>query len=482
MQKLLMVVVYCCAASAWADVPLFYEGFDYPDGAPLSPVPVANDPNTPENESTDQNNPLNQGQLNVASGKRWFSAGTGLRPIAVTGNEYDAATGLPTPTGNSIAMTGGTGANGTSSRIEIPEEAHTGDRTIYWSGFYRVVNIDTLAGAPGLNQNEGGVFIAGFNNTAGPQSGNLTAIGAFLAIKRASANPDSPLFEKYYAGTATNSQANDCGPVAGWRCANRHFADYDPAMDPLATPGADATDLPTVYKETSPLHATRPKFEAVPLSQDETVFFVGSYQYLPGAADNDVARLWINPDPATFGRSEADLEMAMDWNVQAMSDTVEIFQPPGDPPPPAQNYPANDMTNVVTFFLRNIGGAPADSRFDELRIGYSWASVTDPMEAPPAVPGDYNGNGTVDAADYVVWRKNLGTNFQLANEVANTTPGMVTDEDYAAWRERFGATSGSASAIGAAVPEPAMMLLVLFGAGLSAFRSRGASRQFSGRI
>ena len=24
-------------------------------------------------------------------------------------------------------------------------------------------------------------------------------------------------------------------------------------------------------------------------------------------------------------------------------------------------------------------------------------------------PGDYNGNGTVDAADYVVWRKGLGT-------------------------------------------------------------------------
>jgi hypothetical protein len=27
----------------------------------------------------------------------------------------------------------------------------------------------------------------------------------------------------------------------------------------------------------------------------------------------------------------------------------------------------------------------------------------------PALPGDYNGDGTVDAADYVVWRKTLGT-------------------------------------------------------------------------
>ncbi|HJQ80670.1 MAG TPA: hypothetical protein VJ828_11975 [Lacipirellulaceae bacterium] len=476
MRTLTILAICCCAAQAWADVPLLYEGFDYPDGAPLSPAPLPNDPNTPENESTDQNNPANQGQLNVAANKYWFSAGGGLRPIVVAGNEYTAATNLPAPTGNSIALTGGSGANGASSRIEIPEEAHTGDRTIYWSGFYRVENIDTLAGAPGLGVNEGGVFIAGFNNTAGPQSGNLSAIGAFLAIKRASANPDSPLFRNYYAGTATNSQANDCGPVASWRCANRHFADYDPAMDPLVTPGADASDLPTVYQETSPLHATRPKFEAVPLAEGETVFFVGSYTYLPDAADNDIARLWINPDPTTFGRTEADLEMAMDWNVQAMSDTVETYQPPGDPPPPPLTYQANDMTNVVTFFLRNIGGAPTDSRFDELRIGYTWASVTDPMEPPMGVPGDYNGNGVVDAADYVLWRRNLGTNFQLANEVPDTTPGMVTDEDYAAWRERFGATSGSGTALAAAVPEPAGILLVLLAAGAGLFRSRGNGR------
>ena len=33
---------------------------------------------------------------------------------------------------------------------------------------------------------------------------------------------------------------------------------------------------------------------------------------------------------------------------------------------------------------------------------------------PAAVFGDYNKNGTVDAADYVVWRKTLGTTFVIA--------------------------------------------------------------------
>ena len=41
------------------------------------------------------------------------------------------------------------------------------------------------------------------------------------------------------------------------------------------------------------------------------------------------------------------------------------------------------------------------------------------LPAPPGVPGDYNDNGIVDAADYVLWR-NGGP---LENEVATTELG-----------------------------------------------------------
>ena len=78
------------------------------------------------------------------------------------------------------------------------------------------------------------------------------------------------------------------------------------------------------------------------------------------------------------------------------------------------------------------------------------------------VPGDYNGNGTVDAADYVLWR-NGGP---LAND---PTPG-VQPADYAFWRSHFGNTSGSGSADlarASAVPEPASCLLVILAAGAS---------------
>ena len=74
------------------------------------------------------------------------------------------------------------------------------------------------------------------------------------------------------------------------------------------------------------------------------------------------------------------------------------------------------------------------------------------------VAGDYNGNGVVDAADYVLWR-NGGP---LQNEV--NTPGVVDSSDYTAWRARFGNTSGAGSSLsGSAVPEPGTLALAALG-------------------
>lgn len=96
------------------------------------------------------------------------------------------------------------------------------------------------------------------------------------------------------------------------------------------------------------------------------------------------------------------------------------------------------------------------------------------VAAPPGIPGDYNQNGVVDAADYVVWRNALGTAVALPNEGSGVTPGSVTVEDYNFWRSKFGNTSGAGSVAGAAVPEPAcwtLALLAIF-AWLNGKRSR----------
>lgn len=78
------------------------------------------------------------------------------------------------------------------------------------------------------------------------------------------------------------------------------------------------------------------------------------------------------------------------------------------------------------------------------------------------VPGDYNQNGTVDAGDYVVWRKNLGSGMSLPND---DTPG-VGPEDYTRWRANFSQTAGSGTgaSVNASVPEPTTLVLLMFGA------------------
>ena len=81
--------------------------------------------------------------------------------------------------------------------------------------------------------------------------------------------------------------------------------------------------------------------------------------------------------------------------------------------------------------------------------------------AAPGVPGDYNGSGTVDAADYVLWHKG----GPLMNEV--DMPGTVNAADYTEWRARFGNPSpgnGAGAGANATVPESASIVLLLFAA------------------
>ena len=87
---------------------------------------------------------------------------------------------------------------------------------------------------------------------------------------------------------------------------------------------------------------------------------------------------------------------------------------------------------------------------------FTGASGSVNLPPPATSTGDYNGDGTVDAADYVVWRKNPG--------------GIYTQNDFNTWRAHFGHTVGSGSGAGAntTVPEPSsLVMLVVTAAGVS---------------
>lgn len=74
--------------------------------------------------------------------------------------------------------------------------------------------------------------------------------------------------------------------------------------------------------------------------------------------------------------------------------------------------------------------------------------------------GDYNGDGSVDAADYTVWRNGLGATSTLLNRSPSNTDPLVNQDDYAFWKANFGeGGSGSGRSSAGAVPEPATLSL-----------------------
>jgi hypothetical protein len=91
---------------------------------------------------------------------------------------------------------------------------------------------------------------------------------------------------------------------------------------------------------------------------------------------------------------------------------------------------------------------------------------TDYSLAPgPVLPGDYNLNGIVDAADYTVWRDSLGQMVEFFDGADGNGDGEINAEDYALWKSNYGQTapmgSGSAATATATVPEPASAVLAL---------------------
>ncbi len=79
--------------------------------------------------------------------------------------------------------------------------------------------------------------------------------------------------------------------------------------------------------------------------------------------------------------------------------------------------------------------------------------------APVGLPGDFNGDNTVDAADYTVWRDNLGGDSSVLNG-NGSGDATVVQADYDLWVANYG-TSGGGGASAAAVPEPGALSIVL---------------------
>ena len=94
---------------------------------------------------------------------------------------------------------------------------------------------------------------------------------------------------------------------------------------------------------------------------------------------------------------------------------------------------------------------------------------------PTSVPGDYNGDQVVDAADYTAWRDSLGqSGIGLAADGSGN--GTIGQSDFEVWQANFGAAGGGSSApfAAATAPEPS---IAWFGACVGAWLLRCAARR-----
>jgi hypothetical protein len=111
----------------------------------------------------------------------------------------------------------------------------------------------------------------------------------------------------------------------------------------------------------------------------------------------------------------------------------------------------NQNNDAVLDRLAFVSGSDVTWSVDEFRVGSTFSAV---LHNTLTLPGDFNVDSSVDAADYVVWRKSFNDTFDLPNET--TTPALATQEDYDVWRANHSASPDSASTAGSAfaVPEP----------------------------
>jgi hypothetical protein len=153
-------------------------------------------------------------------------------------------------------------------------------------------------------------------------------------------------------------------------------------------------------------------------------------------------------------------ELIVNGSILGVGDRppLEPYDPNSPPPSPGPNVYSHTLVGThidaptlgtYTFdrlvFLTGGNLAADHAAYMNLEVNF--------ISAPAGTPGDFNNDGVVDAADYVIWRKG----GPIQND---TDPPGAGPEDYAAFVENFGEVTPPGAGDGGAVPEPATFVLV----------------------
>ncbi len=156
---------------------------------------------------------------------------------------------------------------------------------------------------------------------------------------------------------------------------------------------------------------------------------------LTGTALNAFDRLVASGDVVLDGFLSIDIDGAF---VPSLGQTFNIIT-------------GNTVTGA--FDYKDVSGMPAGLAF---RINYLSNAVQLEVVTKPTYAADFDDDGDVDQTDYAIWE---GA-FNL-NQLGDANGDNISDaSDYTIWRDTFGSVPGAAVVNGAAVPEPAGVVIV----------------------
>jgi beta-glucanase (GH16 family) len=159
---------------------------------------------------------------------------------------------------------------------------------------------------------------------------------------------------------------------------------------------------------------------------------------------------------------------AVEWEPTQLRfyvDGVLHFSLNENPDMPIFENPMNIILNLAVG--GHFGGDPNARTVFPQHMDVDYVRV---WRRQTGLSGDYNRDGRVDAADYIVWRKTNGSEgIGLAADGSGN--GTVNEADYLIWRQKFARTAGAPGASATTVPEPcgtslmAVTLYHVFGMG-----------------
>ena len=140
----------------------------------------------------------------------------------------------------------------------------------------------------------------------------------------------------------------------------------------------------------------------------------------------------------------------------SLAGTLSVSLIDGFTPSGGDTFKVLTAAGELTDLGLTLGGSAAASFTMSVDTTNDWIML---MTAGAGLVGDYNGNGIVDAADYTLFRDNLGGDSAVLNGNGSGA-ATVVQADYDLWKQNFG-SSGTGSS--AAVPEPCSYVLMTLG-------------------